>query len=500
MRLVPPVKREGHLQKISPQDLSRCSTEAARAYVPYGTAGELSCLPLGFLEQYGTKILTIATATRSVELSQKLKFITGCEVRLVEVDSEALIRAIFISYNGSERNITAASDKVLKGDVENKVDGKKLFGLRECDTAENELLCAIIDYAISVDASDIHLIPKEKGGFVQLRVGNEFYSRETRMCAHASYRKIIQRIKVLSKLDITKHEMPQDGSFEIPLLSGKISARVSVMPVHFGEKIVLRLMHREESLSLDLLCYPPEVIACIKDTIHAASGLTLFCGATGSGKTTALYAVMEAISKGNESIVSIEDPIESVFDWMDQTAVSERNGLGFSEALRALLRQDPDVIMVGEIRDAVTAQTALKASMTGHRIFSSLHAGDISKALLRLESFGIEHSVLRSTVNLIVHQDLVPRLCQSCRVLDLPGHKKLGAATYRADGCATCSGTGTLGRVPVVQMFRFSKCNAARKGEISMSEGDYFPRRSSLRYLVTQGLISYPQFEILSEE
>lgn len=414
---------------LLPRDLSRCSSQEARKLLPFESASALCCLPLGFLEQYGTKTMTVAVGEDSPELRKQLQFLVGLEVRTVTVDSAVLKEAIFLTYRGAHELIDTASSKIVE--ITDRIDRSARVGLRDCATPENELLCSLIDYALAHDASDLHFIPSAEGLFVSIRVSGELRTRDTKLCSPEIYIRMVQRIKVLSRLDITSKTVVQEGSFAIPLLHGTVSARVSILPTVHGESLSLRFLKRSNVKTLDELGFSKELVTTLKEVAMLKHGLVLFAGATGSGKTTSLYALSEYLSHRSCRITSIEDPVECIVPWMVQTQVVRERGLTYETGLKALLRQDPDVILIGEIRDAPVGRIALEAALTGHRVLSSIHAGSIQEVKERFKSFGIESSLLAHAMQLIIHQELSPKRC-SC-------------FSPSISSCAICDGTGITG-------------------------------------------------------
>src|SRR6516165_8289027 len=276
----------------------------------------------------------------------------------------------------------------------------------------------IFEEAAAIDASDVHIEPGRTSTKVRCRVDGIL--RETFEVPKWMHENLVVRIKVLAKLDISERRIPQDGHITAEESNG-MDIRVSVLPTRWGEKIVIRILRRGRSLmTLAQLGIPPSVEERLHALIRRPQGMLLAVGPTGSGKTTSLYAVVNEIRRDPMNIVTIEDPVEYEVDGISQVPVNEKTGLTFARALRSILRQDPDVILVGEIRDSDTAVTAFHAALTGHLVMSTLHASDAISALLRLSELGVDRTVLASALIGVVAQRLVRLNCPACAEPDFP--------------------------------------------------------------------------------
>jgi type IV pilus assembly protein PilB len=325
---------------------------------------------------------------------------------------------------------------------------------------------------------------------------------------------ITSRIKIMSELDIAERRLPQDGRIKIKLGGGKdMDFRVSVLPTLFGEKIVLRLLDKS-NLQLDMtkLGYEAESLANFQREIHKPFGMVLVTGPTGSGKTVSLYSALSELNKVTENISTAEDPVEFNFAGINQVQVHEDIGLTFAAALRSFLRQDPDIIMIGEIRDFETAEIAVKAALTGHMVLSTLHTNDAPSTINRLLNMGIEPFLVASAVNLITAQRLARRVCTECKEIEeVPLQSLISAGVskdeapeyvcYRGKGCAKCNGTGYKGRVgfyqvmPLLEEIRELILNGANTAEIkreSMRLGIKTMRQSGLTKL-KEGVTSFEE-------
>ncbi len=334
--------------------------------------------------------------------------------------------------------------------VEALVDGSPIINL------VNYLLMQ----AIRGKASDIHIEPSRKFSIVRFRVDGQMYEAlRPRRDMHAA---IVSRIKVMGKMDIAEHHKPQDGRFQVTVEGREVDFRVSTLPTVLGEKIVLRILDKENlTFNLDLLGVPPDMLKNLKTLLAKPYGLLLVTGPTGSGKTTTLYSALELIKSVHSNVVSVEDPVEYQVELVNQIQVDESRQLSFAAALRSILRQDPDIIMVGEIRDVQTAQIAVQAALTGHLVLSTLHTNDCAGAIHRLVDMGIESFKIAAALDGVVAQRLIRTVCQSCKTVSYPSRELLETIHYKGDyrrsfvrgeGCPKCHDTGFSGRTGIYEV------------------------------------------------
>jgi type IV pilus assembly protein PilB len=369
--------------------------------------------------------------------------------------------------------------------------------------------------AVKRGASDIHIEPYERTLRVRFRIDGELYEMMSPPFRLRSA--IISRIKIMADLDIAERRRPQDGRIKIRLLGRTIDLRVSACPTIFGEKIVMRILDKS-NLALDLtkLGFHVNALERFQKAIQAPYGIVLVTGPTGSGKTTTLYSALSRISKPNTNVMTVEDPVEYNIDGINQVNVNEEVGLTFAAALRSFLRQDPNIIMVGEIRDLETASIAVKAALTGHLVLSTIHTNDAPSTLNRLVDMGVEPFLVGSSVNLIQAQRLVRKVCSRCakpltlsqeemEALGLTAADLEGATLRRGAGCYECSNTGYRGRIgiyetmPVTPQLReliLSRANATEIKRLSMEEGMLSLRADAL--LKMKAGITTPE-EVLKE-
>ena len=323
----------------------------------------------------------------------------------------------------------------------------------------------ILREALKKRASDIHIEPFENNVRVRYRIDGALY--ETLQIPKKNQNAVLTRLKIMSKLDITEHRIPQDGRFKIKLPDKEVDFRVSLLPVQFGNKVVMRILDKSSiSFGLDSLGFLPETLNAFKEGVNKPFGMILITGPTGSGKSTTLYSILSQLNTPERNIITIEDPIEYQVKGITQIHARPEVGLDFANGLRAILRQSPDVVMVGEIRDAETADIAIKASLTGQLVLSTLHTNDASSAMTRLVDMKVEPFLIASSVVLVAAQRLCRKICSNCKEkIDIPADvfKKMGVSLdklvpdakdrqfLKGRGCDKCGNTGYRGRIGVLE-------------------------------------------------
>jgi general secretion pathway protein E len=325
-----------------------------------------------------------------------------------------------------------------------------------------KLVNLILFQAVKERASDVHIEPFEKELKVRYRIDGILYQRLNPPKRYQSA--IVSRLKVMAKLDIAEKRLPQDGRIPIKIADKDIDIRVSIIPTTFGERVVLRLLDKSSVLfGMEEIGLSSGQLQILDNLIHRPNGILLVTGPTGSGKTTTLYAALSRINSPDKNIITIEDPVEYQLWGIGQIQVNPKIGLTFAHGLRSVLRHDPDVILVGEIRDAETAEIAIQAALTGHLVFSTLHTNDAASAITRLVDMGIEPFLVSSVVRAIVAQRLVRVICPECKEGYIPEAEALrevgiiqeqleGGVVYRGKGCPACSETGYRGRTAIYEM------------------------------------------------
>ena len=428
------------------------------------------------INRIGASLVVAMSDPANIYAIDELKFITGFNIEVV-VASEVAIREALEVYYAEQidiEGIMREMDFGLEDDVEvvNEDEGVDIVDLtRDADEAPViRLVNLILLDAIKRNTSDIHVEPYEKSFRVRYRIDGVLY--EVMNPPLKLKDAITSRIKIMSNLDIAERRLPQDGRIKLKLGGGKeMDFRVSICPTLFGEKAVLRLLDKS-NLQLDMtkLGFEPEPLKDFKDAIHRPYGMCLVTGPTGSGKTTTLYSALAELNKTSENISTAEDPVEFNLGGINQVQMNEAVGLNFAAALRSFLRQDPDIIMVGEIRDFETAEIAVKAALTGHMVLSTLHTNDAPGTISRLLNMGVEPFLVTASVNLVLAQRLARRVCSECNtdspvpdqsLIDLQVRENMLGTFVPQEGsgvasnggaCRRCSGTGFKGRVALYEV------------------------------------------------
>ena len=412
--------------------------------------------------------LTVAMAdpTDLVAINE-VKFITGYGVRVVLASPSAIKKALEQRFGGVG-HYDAVLKKFSDGEMEVIPEADDV-SLQELQQATMEapvvtLVNAILADAAKRRASDIHIEPYEKVFRVRFRVDGVL---QEIMCPPLRLKNpLVSRLKVMAGLDIAERRLTQDGRIKLKMgVGGELDIRVSVLPTLFGEKVVMRLLDKS-NLQLDMakLGFDPQTLKDFQEAIHKPYGMILITGPTGSGKSTTLYSALSELNKPDVNISTAEDPVEYNLMGINQVQVREQIGLSFAACLRSFLRQDPDIIMVGEVRDLETAQIAVKAALTGHLVLSTLHTNDAPSTVDRLINMGVEPFLLTSSINLIAAQRLVRNICEKCKEPVEAGSDALinlgadaaevgaGFPTFHGRGCANCNGSGYRGRLAIYEV------------------------------------------------
>ena len=325
------------------------------------------------------------------------------------------------------------------------------------------LVDSVIQHAIRTKASDIHIEPYEKNIRIRFRIDGELL--EIMTSSKTTHSAIVTRIKIISRMDIAEKRIPQDGRVEMHVDKKDVDLRISVLPTVYGEKIVIRLLDRSSTiLTKTQLGFSDENISMFDKIIQSPNGIILVTGPTGSGKTTTLYAVLRELNKISRNIITVEDPVEYRLDGINQVQVNTKAGLTFAGGLRSILRQDPDIIMIGEIRDSETAEIAVRAAITGHLVLSTMHTNDSASTVSRMVDMGIEPYLVSSSVVGVVAQRLVKKICTNCSVEYQPSHSEMDLLNlcdddvlYKGEGCSACSNTGYKGRTAIHEVMLMTR-------------------------------------------
>ncbi len=437
--------------------------------IPEDVAQKYQVIPIS---RTGSTLVVAMADPSNIFAIDDIKFLTGYNVEPLVASDAAIKSAIEKLYEAPDMGLEGVLTEFDEGEMEiikdeEEVDITDLKRAVE-DAPVVKLVNLILTDAIKKGASDIHIEPYEKTFRVRYRIDGIL--QEVMKPPMKLKNAIVSRIKIMSQLDIAERRLPQDGRIKLKLSKNKeMDYRVSVLPTLFGEKVVLRLLDKS-NLQLDMtkLGFEEKALKDFMNAIHKPWGIVLVTGPTGSGKTTTLYSALSELNKISENISTAEDPVEFNLMGINQVQMHEDIGLNFAASLRSFLRQDPDIIMVGEIRDYETAEISVKAALTGHMVLSTLHTNDAPSTVNRLLNMGIEPFLVSSSCNLILAQRLARKICKDCREKLQIGEKvleDLGVSPQEArkiecskgKGCATCNGTGYKGRIALYEVMPFTE-------------------------------------------
>ncbi|HJV61121.1 MAG TPA: GspE/PulE family protein [Albitalea sp.] len=400
------------------------------------------------------------------------------EIALAVVTESQLLATIDRVYRRTGE-ITQLSQELTAELAQTEADFGALLGTEAAvqNAPVVKLLQTLFEDAAQVRASDIHIEPQEHKLHVRFRIDGVLHLQTEADSKIAPA--LVLRLKLMSGLDISEKRLPQDGRFHVDIKGNPLDVRISTMPTQFGESVVMRLLNQATGLlSLDRIGMPARMMQKVRSTLNRSSGMILVTGPTGSGKTTALYAALNEINAPDRKIITVEDPVEYRLPGINQVQVHDKIELGFERVLRAALRQDPDVILVGEMRDRTTAEIGLRAAMTGHLVLSTLHTNDAASTPVRLLDMGVPPYMVAMSLNLVLAQRLVRLVCEDCHGPHTPtpqehawlahhgGEETLAGAFARGMGCSRCNGTGYAGRTAVYEMLEMTQAlvDAANRG------------------------------------
>lgn len=412
----------------------------------------------------GNRIQVVMNDPLNIFAMDDVRIASGYEVDPLLGSKETIKNAIGKYYSG--QLVKKAADELSK---ENLLNADDIENEEEFENIKNapvvKLIDSIINNAVKARASDIHIEPFEKYIKIRYRVDGELM--EVLRPSKESLGALVTRIKILANLNIAEKRIPQDGRIITKVDDKDVDLRVSVLPTVFGEKVVIRILTKSNSLiNKKNLGLEDDDLEKLNRIISIPHGIILVTGPTGSGKSTTLYAVLNELNTDNKNIITVEDPVEYLLEGVNQVNVNVKAGLTFAAGLRSILRQDPDIIMIGEIRDHETAEIAIRAAITGHLVLSTIHTNDAPSAVIRLADMGIETYLVSTSIAGVIAQRLVKRICPNCKkeypVEDYE-KKALGIdestdlTLYRGEGCSVCGGTGYLGRVGVYEIIEITR-------------------------------------------
>lgn len=463
---------------------------------------------IGFLKKY--KMVPIVVAddafiaindpTMFQPIDDLLRVLEMKNARTVLCPYQAIVSAINYAYDMTQNTAEEVMQDMDEEDPERLFSEIEEVGDLLDDTSDSPVIRLVnfmFAQAVRDGASDIHIEPYQNSLKIRQRLDGILYDMFSPPKHVQST--LVSRVKIMAKLDIAEKRLPQDGRIELKVGNKEIDVRVSTLPTAFGERVVLRLLDKSSVLiSLTDLGMPKERLAHFSQQIKAANGIVLVTGPTGSGKTTTLYAALTSINNTDINIITVEDPIEYRISGIGQVQVNPKINLTFASGLRSIVRQDPDVILVGEIRDTETAEIAIQSALTGHLVFSTLHTNDAPSAITRLRDMGIEPFLIASSINAILAQRLVRVLCENCKEPYLPDREELekigldvneyrDVELYRSKGCGKCLHTGYKGRQGIFELLLMNK--AMKNCVLTTSDANEIKRRA----IEESGLITLRQ-------
>ena len=417
--------------------------------------------------------LTVAMADPlNIFAIDDLKSLTGFEINPIIAQQREILQAIEHYYEEPAtqaiddiiKDITDMDIEVVRATKETGPDTQELVRLTK-EAPVIKITNLLLEKGIEMNASDILIEPSERQMRVRIRIDGMLREIEAPpLKFHAS---VVSRVKVMAELDIAEHRLPQDGRFKVKVSDRFVDFRVSVLPSFYGEKVALRILDKSTAtLDLDRLGFDNKTLASIKSSSDRPHGMVLACGPTGSGKTTTLYSILKYVDSPEDNIVTVEDPVEYQLEGINQVSIRPEIGLTFASCLRSILRQDPDIIMVGEIRDFETMDIAIKSALTGHLVLSTLHTTTAAGSVVRLVNMGVEPFLITSSIICIINQRLVRKICESCKEaypLSDAMYETLGIVkgkspvmAYRGKGCKKCFNIGYLGRIVLGEILTLS--------------------------------------------
>ena len=455
------------IERVELDNITKLDMNVARL-IPENIAKRFCAIAIG--EEQDSVVIAMADPLNVVAIDtikHKIKRL----IKVVISSPQEIRKASDAIYHGSDVEEQRLRD-LVQLEVSEEGEGEDFFDedMTSADISSEALASKppvirfvdlLLSQAVKSRASDIHVEPQENSMSIRMRIDGML--REMVPPSRKMQAAVVTRIKILSEMDIAERRLPQDGRFKIKAPGREIDVRVSAIPTIYGEKIVMRILDKMGvNHNVDSLGFEPDLLKTFKRILAQPYGIIIVTGPTGSGKSTTLYSSLNYLRDPKKNITTVEDPVEYRLAGINQVQVKQEIGLDFAACLRAILRQDPDIILIGEIRDKETVEIAIKASLTGHLVLSTFHTNDAPSALSRLSYMGIERYLLASSLNLVIAQRLVRRICTHCKEPDQLSEELLKRVKidpvaakeftfYRGKGCKNCGGTGYLGRVPIFE-------------------------------------------------
>ncbi|KJF28221.1 type II secretion system protein E [Clostridium aceticum] len=428
---------------ISPTAPKKISENLARKHL---------IIPINII---GEKLIVAMADPLNLLAIDDVKLATGLDVDIVIATTNDILNAInkyFDNREVAEQAIEEFTTQQKPQEIDDK-DSQLENDINNAPVVK--LVNTIISQAVKNKASDIHIEPFEKNVRIRYRIDGDL--KEIMTPAKSTHSAIVTRIKIISKLDISEKRIPQDGRVEVTIEKRPIDMRISVLPTVYGEKVVIRLLDRGSIvIKKEQLGFTEQNLKLFNSIMKSPEGIVLVTGPTGSGKTTTLYTMLQELNQIDKNIITVEDPVEYRLDGINQVQVNTKAGMTFAAGLRSILRQDPDIIMVGEIRDVETAQIAVRAAITGHLVLSTLHTNDTASSIARLIDMGVDTYLVSSAVVGVIAQRLIKKVCVHCKTPYQPTeeeklmlHQEGELLLYKGKGCNACNNTGYLGRTAI---------------------------------------------------
>jgi type IV pilus assembly protein PilB len=457
--IIDAIETQTGIKKVDLNDIN--FDKKAIKIVPQNLCDKYNLIAFGFEED---KIMVALSDPLNIFAIDDISISTGLDVKVFIAPKNDIKKFVQINYSSEE--VSKAAEELLKEALESK---SITLDVEELDDVKNAPVVKMIEQlfrnSVEMRASDIHIEPYEKEIRIRYRIDGELTTINT--LGIESLAPLVTRIKILAGLNIAEKRLPQDGRIITKVGNAEVDLRVSILPIVSGEKIVIRILNRDNyKVSKEKLGLSKENLKKLENIIASPNGIVLVTGPTGSGKSTTLYTILSELNSNNVNIVTIEDPVEYTLSGVNQVNVNTKAGLTFANGLRSILRQDPDIVMIGEIRDEETAQIAIKAAITGHLVLSTLHTNDSPSSITRLVDMGVEPYLVATSISGIIAQRLVKKICPNCKeeyiasdyekmIFNGKDGEKL--KLYRGKGCGHCNNTGYIGRIGIYEIMEITR-------------------------------------------